>query len=424
MTSITTFYFSHAVASKLYDLDGNSQGKVLDVLVRLFPVRPGEDESIRPQVVGFKIKSGKEIRIVSFSVLKVTNLINKCHFEAENIRDTSFERSNDIMFLGQTILDKQIVDLNGRKLVRVNDIRLVAFANSAFAIAVDVGIEGLLRRLGVARLSKKIVSLFGAKVPSKFILWDDVEAIDFSNLKITLSKTFSKLHTLHPSDLADIIEDLGKANKTKVFSALDEEKAADVLEELEPHEQVHIIESLPLEKAADVLEKMPANEAADIIDELEDTKAEQLLQEMEQESSADVREILEYPDGTVGSIMSTEILSFPENISVAEVFQNLRERKPEMEELYNIFVTDEQEKLVATISLRDLIISEPEKRLSEIMETDPINVLDDDPISSLAEVISKYNLLAMPVTDSESKLVGMVVIDDIIEDLIDKGLTK
>jgi Mg/Co/Ni transporter MgtE len=223
--------------------------------------------------------------------------------------------------------------------------------------------------------------------------------------------------------LADIIEDLGKASKTSVFATLDEEVAADVLEELETHEQIHIIESMTIEKAADVLEKMPANEAADIIDELEDEKAELLLKEMETESSDEVRELLEYPDKTVGSLMTTEVLSFGENSTIEDALNEIRLQKPEMEVLYNLFVIDKNEKLIATLSLRDLVISQPQTKIKEIMKKNPISVFDDDKIDSLAEIISKYNLLAIPVTDYENKLEGMVVIDDVIEDLVGKRRT-
>ena len=189
-----------------------------------------------------------------------------------------------------------------------------------------------------------------------------MEAVDFSNLNIKLSKSYSKLQTLHPSDLADIIEELGKKSSADVFSALDEEQAADVMEELETDAQLHLIESLPVEKVADVLEKMPADEVADILDELEDEKAELLLNEMESDSSEEVRELLEYPHNTVGSIMFTDVLSFKQNDTVEDVIRELRNRKPEASELYNLFVTNEHEELIAAFSLRDLVVAEPNQQ--------------------------------------------------------------
>ena len=182
----------------------------------------------------------------------------------------------------------------------------------------------------------------------------------------------------------------------EVFSALDEEKAADVLEELETITQVHILESLSIEKAADVLDKMPANEVADILDALEDEKADLLLKEMEQETSQEVRELLDYPENSVGSIMSSEVLSFNENKTIEDVLSELRSKKPDFETLYNFFVTDETGILLATFSLRDIVISAPDTPISKIMKPSPVYLQDLQEIDEIAEIISKYNLLGSP----------------------------
>jgi Mg/Co/Ni transporter MgtE len=303
-------------------------------------------------------------------------------------------------------------------------VRLATLPAGTFAVAVDIGIEGLLRRIGISYPIKRILSLFRVSIPAKFILWDDVQAIDFSNLNIKLSKSYAKLHTLHPSDLADILEDLGKKSSTSVFSALDEEKAADVLEELETSAQIHIVESLPVNKMADVLEKMPADEVADILDELEDDKAELLLKEMEAESSQEVRELLEYDDDLVGSIMTTDYLSFGESKTVEEVLSELRLRKPEPAELYNLFVTEENDKLIGTFSLHDLVVAEPYTKLGQIMKSEPVFLYDDQKAKDIAEIVSKYNLLAVPVIDKDEQLQGMVVVDDVVEDLIGERRTR
>jgi len=316
------------------------------------------------------------------------------------------------------------VDINGRKLVRVNDIRLVSIDPEIYALAVDISTEGLLRRLGVAHIINKILYLFKLTLPTQFILWDDVEAFDTTNFNIKLSHSSSKLQLLHPSDLADIIEEMGSLSRTKVFESLDEERAADVLEEMEPYAQAQIIESMSISKAADLLEKMPADEVADLMDELEDEKVELLLNEMEKESSEDVRELLEYDDKEVGSLMTTDYLSFRESMTIEDTLVELRLQKPEADMIYSLFITDNDEKLIATVSLRDLVISSPELKLADIMNKQVISVQDEDKIDRLASIILKYDLLAIPVTDAQNTLVGMVVIDDIIEDLMDKGKTK
>jgi Mg/Co/Ni transporter MgtE len=221
-----------------------------------------------------------------------------------------------------------------------------------------------------------------------------------------------------------VIEELDKKSQTAIFESLDEEKAADVLEELEPEAQVRLIESLPVGKAADVLEKMPADEAADLLEELEDEKAEELINEMDKESSEDVRELLEYEEDDVGSIMTTDFIHFRPDETVGETINELRKMKPESDTIYYLYVVDKDNKLVATVSLRDLVIAQPETRLSEIMNKKIFKVYDDDKLDSLAEMISKYNLLAIPVVNKDNIMEGVVIIDDIVEDLMDKGKTN
>lgn len=418
MKSFTTFYLSRIIGEKVFDTNGKSIGIVKDLLV------DSDQPSGKPFVNGIKVKRGSDTFCYSFQSFIVTKTNYKIRVTYDSLLELPVETIDNGMYLVQVVLDKQIVDLNGKKLVRVNDVRLVSFVEGTYVVAVDIGIEGLLRRIGIARPLKASFSLFGKAVPSKFILWEDVEAIDYSNMNIKLSKSYSKLQTLHPSDLADIIEELDKKSRADVFSSLDEEKAADVLEELDTEAQVHIIESMPIAKMADVLEKMPADEVADIFDSLDDDKIELLLNEMEKDSSEEVRELLEYPDYTVGSIMSTEILCFKPTNTIEEIITEIRKTEPEIEALYNLFVTNEKDHLIGTFSLRDLVLGKPEMKISQIMRPSPVHLLDDDKIDDVAEIISKYNLLTIPVLDTEDILQGMVVIGDVVEDLLNKRRTN
>ncbi len=420
MNSLMTFYLSRVIGRKIFDTNGQFIGIVKDLLVNA----DNTNQTERPLVTGIKIKSSDKTEFYSFEHFKVQKINGKIKVSCSQLIQLSQENIDNDLYLASVVLDKQIVDLNGRKLVRVNDIRLVSVANGTFAVAVDIGIEGLLRRIGIAKPLKIVLSYFKVSIPAKFILWEDVEAIDFSNLNIKLSKIHSKLQTLHPSDLADIIEDLGKKASADVFLSLDEERAADVLEEMEADAQVHIIESLSIEKAADVLDKMPADEVADILNALEEEKAELLLNEMEKKASEEVRELLDYPEDSVGSLMATDIVSFNKEKTVNDVLNELREKKPEAATLYNLFVTDEKEKLIATVSLRDIVVSSPEATINEIMKPSPVCLRDDQDVDEIAEIVSKYNMLAIPVVDNANVLQGMVVIDDVIEDLINKRRTN
>ncbi len=424
MTSQITFYLSQIIGTKIYDDSGDCIGKIKDLLVdsaynTLLPTETG-----RPKVIALKTKINRKVHYLDFAHIEISRIERKLIFSCKKVVTVNEKTIETLMPLAKRVLDRQLVDINGRKLVRVNDIRMAIVPSGTFAIAVDIGTEGLLRRIGIWMPIKFVLKITHSTLPSHFVLWDDVETIDDSNYNIKLSRTSAKLQTLHPSDLADIIEEMGKATRTQVFALLDEEKAADVLEELEPYAQAHIIGSLSIEKAADVLEKMPADEVADLMDVLEEDKAELLLKEMDRESSEEVRELMEYDNHEVGSLMNTDFLTFKSHITIGETLSELRNQKPEPGMIYSLFITDDNDNFIATVSLGALVVTEHEKKLADIMNEDAVSVFDDDKIDSLAEIISKYNMLAIPVISRDMKMEGMVVIDDIVEDLLNKRKTK
>jgi magnesium transporter len=409
MTSITTFYFSRVIGEKVVNESGKVIGKLKDLIVEL--------NSERPKVLAAKIQTDDGLKIADFSFIKIEKIKGHYKIICHELKNIVLDE-NIILTVGKYVLDRQIVDMDGRKLVRVNDLRLAVISSSTHLIAADVGVEGLLRRLGIAKPLKALLKPFNVSIPSHLILWDEVQAVDFGNEGIKLSKDYSSLHKLHPSDLADIIEDMDSNTQMAVFNSLNDEQATDVLEELEPEAQVSLLEMLPLEKAADLLEMMPADEAADILEELNDEKAEELLNEMEAEASAEVRELMEYPDNSVGSIMSTDFICFNEYNTVGETIDALRKEKPESDAIYYLYIIDNAGKLIANVSLRDLIVSDPNRKLIEIMKEDVVSVYDTDSIESLGEMISKYNLLAIPVIAENEELLGMVIINDVIHNLL------
>jgi magnesium transporter len=424
MTLQTTFYLSQILGKKFISPEGKILGVIRDFLIDTAIPAGLEHEPLRPRVIAVKVKVGNITTTYDFATFEVKRFKRKLKVTCYEVHETSEQDCPTCLWLNENIQDKQIVDMNGRKLVRVNDVRMVMIPSGTYAIAVDVGIEGLFRRIGIGRFLETALDPMNVSIPGKMILWDDIEAVDFSNSSIKLSKSSSKLHTLHPSDLADIIEDLDRATRTSVFASLDEEQAADVLEELEPKAQIEIAESLPVEKMADLLEKMPADEAADLLDVLEEEKAIKILDEMEKESSEEVRELLEYPDKAVGSIMTTDFLTFREDMTVEETINEIRRMQPEPSNIYSIFVTDKNNKLVFAISLMELIIANPSLKLREITKQKPMAVFDHDKVGSLADLVSKYNLLAVPVINRNMELEGVVVVEDIVEDLLKRRKTR
>ncbi|MFA6924660.1 MAG: CBS domain-containing protein [Bacteroidales bacterium] len=410
MPAVKTFYLSNIINSKIYSSTHKVIGKLTDIIVDI--------SFKRPKLVAAKVKLHNKTKMLDIEYFNIYKKRNHYFLKCNKIDEVDVKHDN-FLFLAKHILDKQIVDMDDKKVERVNDIRFAILSTGTFVIAVDVGIEGLLRRLGIARPVNKILKPAGINIPSDFILWDDVEAINYHHLGIKLSKPLSKLSTLHPSDIADIIEDLDRNTQLALFSSLDEEKAADVLEELEPEAQVSLIENLSTEKAADVLEKMPADEAADLLDDMEEEKVEELLSEMKTDASEEVRELMKYDEDVVGSLMTTDFIHFRENYTVSETIDMLRKLKPEPATIYSLFVLDKHEKLLATVSLRDLIVSESETKLKQIMNENINFVHDTDNTNILAEMISKYNLLAVPVVNKKMKMLGVVIVDDVLDKLME-----
>lgn len=410
MPAVQTFYLSRILGNKVwFDQKNHSGGKLLDLVVDV--------TAVRPRVIAAKVKTGNKIRMIDFSTFSITKKKNQYLLECKSVVEKEFT-SETALLLVKHILDKQIVDMDGRKVVRVNDLRLAILSSGVYLLAADIGFEGLLRRLGVAKPLKHLLKPLGVNIPSRFLLWDEVEAIDFFRHGIKLSKSYSKLDTLHPSDLADILEDLDRTTQLAVFSSLEAEKAADVLEELEPEVQLNVIENLTVEEAAFMLEKMPTDEVADILEQLDDESASAILSRMNQDASEEVRELMDYPEKSVGSLMTTDFISFHEGMTIQEVIGELRRLKPDPECIYDLYVVDHQDRLIAFLSLRDLVLAESETKLDEIMNRDIIYVSDDEEIENLNEIISKYNLLGVPVVDHRMTLIGMVHINDVVHNLL------
>jgi magnesium transporter len=398
----TSIYLSRILNNKIYTEDKKIIGRLKDLGVSL--------ESTNPKVMVAKIESKEGIRYIKWDHISVNKEKGQYNLVCSKIEVRPLD---DLMLLKKYVFDKQIIDVNGRKVVRVNDIRLVSLNSGFFVAAVDIGMDGLLRRIGLAKPLKKL----GFKLSSKLMLWNDVQTIS-NTTDLKLSKTYNKLTTLHASDLADIIEDFDTNAGMIIFSSLDTAKAADVLEELEESAQIKLLRKLSVGKAADILEEMPADEVADILDGLSSDAIEELLNNMEKEASDEVRELMEYDDKEIGSLMSTDYLFYTGEKTIDYVIENIRELKPEHEQIHYIYVVNEENKLKGTVSLRDIIVTDPALKLDFVMNKDFIYMQDTDKISELIDVVSKYNLFAMPILDESMELVGNVMVNDIIYEFL------
>jgi len=324
--------------------------------------------------------------------------------------------------LQRDILDKQIVDVHDYRVVRVNDVRLAAGAGDRYCVVgVDASLRAVLRRAGLSGPVEALARKLGRPLQSNLISWDDVETYEPASAgggRIRLKVPHEKIARLHPADIADIVEQLSPQQRAEVLNALDVEKAADTIEEMEDEEAAAVMETLEQEKAADILEEMDPDEAADVLGDLSDERSEELLEHMQPEEAADVKELLAYGEETAGGLMTTEFIAIPEKLSVGETIQRLRELSPRAETIYYIYVVDEDDRLVGVISLRDLIVSDPNTPISEVMVRNVFCARTSDPPDEVAQLISRYNLLALPVVDEDHVLQGIITVDDMIERLV------
>ncbi len=407
MKKLTNFFLSSFLYKKVFDEYDDSLGKLWDIYVTT--------EDGYPKAIGYKIKKNGEMFNYEFRSIEFCEG-DKGYFikvrDAKEIIPRSFS-----YLLSKHLLDKQIVDINGKKVVRVNDLRMGEIAGDLRVLAVDTGVLALGRRTGVEGLIKGFYRLMNKEINDSLIMWESVESLEMVNDNLKLSIPYQKLSTLHPADLADILEAMDEDYRNKVFESLDENLAADTLEEIEPEIQRDLIESISETKAAEVLESMPNDEIADILDEVDEETAEKLLMNMEKEDAEEVRVLMKYEDETAGSIMNKDFIAFNININTQETIELLRELKPDDEVAYYIYIVDEEDKLQGVVSLRDLVISSPDSKLRDIMDKKVIKIKDDESMDEVIEAAVKYNLLSLPVVDEEEKLCGIVIMSDIIDEV-------
>ena len=408
-------YLSQVIGRPVRDRQDEPIGKVADLIVAV-----GEPY---PPVTGLVVQTeGRRIFVPWSSVASLDE--SGARLRTRTIDIDKFKQRPDEILLRQNLLDKQIVDIDGRKVVRVNDLRLDEAAGVLRLVAVDVGGAGLLRRLGVDGPFRTVARNLRLAVPEKYIDWEDVDPVETSIASIKLRVPHQGLAELHPADLATIIDQLAPRDRAGVLASLDDEAAADAIEEMEPDTQVEVLEDLEPARAADILEEMSPDDAADLVADLSESARDEILALMERDEAAEVRELLGYPEDTAGGIMTTEFVAVPATLTAAETIDRLRELEPDAETIYYVYVTDDEGRLVGVLSLRDLIVAPPDTPISEVMIREPVAVgalADQDEV---AEVVAHYNLLAVPVVDDDGRLAGIVTVDDAIDTVLPTAWKK
>lgn len=327
------------------------------------------------------------------------------------------------LYLARDLLDKQIIDTDGIRVVRVNDLELLRAAGHYYVANVDIGGLGLLRRLGLAKPVEKLARLLGRPIRPATISWENVELLP-GGQPMRLRVPSSRIAELHPADLAEILSDLSRSESSALLDALDVKTVADTLEEVEPEFQVSLVEALPDEKVADVLEEMAPDEAADLLAELPPDRSQELLNMMEDEEAADVRKLLSYPEDTAGGLMTTEFATVRADLTAEEALRHLRETVTDPETLLYVYVLDEDERLIGVFSLGELVLAPPDASVRDIMEERVVSVRPEASQDEVAQVVAKYNLLAVPVVDTAGHLHGIVTADDALDKVIPTSWKK
>lgn len=331
---------------------------------------------------------------------------------------------DDALRLARDLMDKQIVDTHGAKVVRVNDLQLEEAGGQLRLVGADVGLRGLLRRVGGEAVAEGVAGIFGRSLPRGIIPWHLVQPIDTGDAKVRLTVPHAKLALLHPADIADIVEDMSAEERLAVFEQLDVETAAEALAEVDPEMQVEIVGDLDEERAADILEEMAPDEAADLLQDLPEQQREDLVELMEKDEGEDVEQLLAHPEDSAGGIMTTDFVALARELTAAAAIDRLRELKPDPESAYYLYVVDADGHLDGVVSLRDLVVADPGERLEAIMDPHILKVDAATSKEDVASLIAKYDLLAVPVVDAERRLLGTVTVDDVVELMLPRGWKK
>jgi magnesium transporter len=401
-------FLTELLGLKVYDLKGRRLGVVRDAaLVPLVdPVR----------VDRYLISNGGAWLTVRYDQVRSISL-QGIHLRDENL--TPYHSDEYMLRLTRDLLDQQIIDAQGRKVVRVNDVTFEPREENGsellWILEVDIGIRSIFRRVLQGVLPRRWIRRLQVGIPPHSIRWEFCNILEPDpqrRLRLNISNRL--LEDMHPADLADIVEALGPDDREAIFENIDSEVAADALSEVDPNIQASILESLETEKAAEIVEEMAPDEAADVLAELEEKTSDEILEEMEQAPKNEVEELLEFAEDTAGGMMNTEYVALNENATVAEALQALRENEDLLETLNTLFLVDEEERLKGTVPLARLFLQDGATPLSSLTADTLIEAPVKERQDRVTELFDKYNLLALPVVDKDRKLAGVITADDII----------
>lgn len=411
------FFLSRLLNRPVQDSSGEKIAVLKDLIVRINP-EEGRSQEKYPPLAGLVARINGRDFFVPYS--QVANFgEDGVRLRTASVSLEKFRRRDGEILLGRDVLDRQLVDVEGRRVIRVNDLAVsrAPYEDVFRLVAVDISFQSILRRIWP---TTRPTAERQIGIKDDLLDWADVEYFASEAPAVRLNVSHDRLAKLHPVDIARLMEELSYKQGTEIVQALDDETAADALEEMEPEYAADIIESLNEERAADILEEMEPDDAADLVAELDEEKAQTLLDQMENEESEDLKELLSYDDDTVGSIMNNDFVTLANDLTIAEALSCLRHQEDTPQHIYYIYVVEPNtDKLMGVVSLRNLTLAEnPDEPLQSMMRTNIISVKPDENADEAARTMVEYRLLVLPVLDDDNNLVGVITFDDALERLL------
>ncbi|MGZ7133760.1 MAG: magnesium transporter MgtE N-terminal domain-containing protein [Halobacteriota archaeon] len=395
-------FLSEMIKKPVVDNTGKVVGKLIDVIV--------STDRPYPKVKALSVRTAKDTTIaIPWEQVKRLEKGMTLKVAASDV--AAYQKEEHEVQLATDVLDRQVVDVEGKKLRRVNDLQLAPTNGSYRLIGVDIGVTGLLRRLGIERAAERV----GIHPEENYIAWTDVDSIRSDPMSVKLTVPKYGITKLHPADIAEIVDQLNVQEGLTLINSLDEEAAADTLEETSEERQVSLIAGMDTERAADILEEMSPDDAADLLGDLPPDRADAILELMEPDESEDIKKLLEYPEDTAGGIMTNEFIAVNKEQTAQQALEEVRKAAKSVESIYYIYVTSNHDELVGVASLREILVAPADQRLSALMHTHLVTADVREDQHEVARKIAKYNLLALPVVEKESRLKGIVTVDDAID---------
>lgn len=409
MAFFSEFFFSSLIGKSVYTLDEKYYGEFRDFIVSR------QNGNFVISKVRIRGTHGKRVIIPWHEVhaIEADPVSLKLKKRAPDIQPVDY--NDEELRLKRDLLDQQIIDTNEHRVVRVNDLKIVAVKDELFMVAADIGLRGLLRRIGVENWALSLAHVFrrslpNVLIPSKFI--DPFPARLRHDIKLTVAQ--EELKDMHPADLADIMEDLDAFERISILHSLPMEQMAKTIAELEPEVRKTLLGKLKDETVTRLIERLAPDAATDIVSELPKRRMQHVLTTMKAAEAQEIKELLQFKKNTAGSIMNTEFVAFQETFTAGQALAELRKKGEKAEQIYYLYIVDSEGILKGVISLRELIFVDAEMPLVSLIKRKPVSVRIRENIDDVVEKFTKYNLIAMPVVGKKKKLEGIITVDDIL----------